>query len=204
MVVTFAHKYCICLTETTSTQPAINATEQTSQSSTDLFDMTTEPDAYTHMMTSQHVTDERYTTSAPPSTDVTSASLRLPRSLKPEHYNVEIAPWFYSNDTYDFAFESVSEMFLLCEEDTDVISFHAFGFWIFGNISVIDTSDESALDIANETYYDFEREFHVIALKTPLVAGQRVKVTVPYSNSIFGDRRGLYWSDYQDANDTTR
>ena len=97
-------------------------------------------------------------------------------------------------------------MFLYCEEDTDIITFHSKpGLSIdSGNISVTDASNGSILDVINRTEYDYEREFHVIHLSTPLTRGQRVSVAVTYMGRLYDSLAGLYWSDYLDSNDTTK
>ena len=177
----------------------------TAQDTAQFSDFTSEPDIFHDDMTSPPPTISPYASTTPPVQDHVPVSLRLPRHLKPEHYNIEITPWIYSGSVHVFYFNGTSEMFLYCEEDTDVITFHSKpGLSIdSGNITVTDTSNGSIVDV-NQTEYDYEREFYVIYLNTPLTRGQRVSVAVTYTGGLYDSLAGLYWSDYLDSNGITK
>lgn len=129
--------------------------------------------------------------------------VRLPDTVLPVHYNVEITPMFFADNPEDFTFSGKTSIIVECMKETNTISIHAKDLVI----------DQSAITLAGVTpsfvdprvlymETDEEREFIVLVLSKNLRVGKSYIVGLSYTAKLKNNLHGLYYSQYQQGNDT--
>ncbi|KAG8193544.1 hypothetical protein JTE90_003753 [Oedothorax gibbosus] len=115
---------------------------------------------------------------------------RLPRSVVPLHYDVELRPEFA-----DFSFSGRVRVRVMCEEATDNVTLHVH------NITWTSTRLEGK-EVASEE--DKVRQFLVLRPPSNLVAGREYDVEVDFVGSLNDQLAGFYRSSYQDPSGEKR
>lgn len=130
------------------------------------------------------------------------SEIRLPRSLIPLHYNLEL-----NVDVDSFSFSGWVTMDLMCEESTHYAMVHVHALNIDrSKVSIEDLSHPSHRVPTITEHHDVPlNQFHVLKLSSPLTKGHKYRLKFGHFTGIIeDDLRGLYRSMYKDKNGTTR
>lgn len=136
-------------------------------------------------------TDLTAVTSSPapptPTPTAPATDLRLPRSVLPTHYDLEVEP---NHETDVFAGRVV--IHLNATEPTAEIKVHSYLL----NVAVDGLRDESGEEVAvGDVAYDQQRQYHVIGLKSELQVGA-YQLTLSFNGSLVGKIIGFYKANY--------
>ncbi|XP_069101890.1 uncharacterized protein [Argopecten irradians] len=132
--------------------------------------------------------------------DVTD--VRLPRSLKPFLYELDIFPDIYKSDPQDFEFSGTVIIHITCEEATDNITLHSHLLTIDEDSVVVTSGSGAAGPNVVKISYDLERQFMMIDLDNELQAGNNYTLGIDFKGPLKDDMVGLYYSTYQRGNET--
>ena len=138
-------------------------------------------------------------TFAPP--EERTRGLRLPSSLIPQHYNLEIKPDLYAEHPDNFTFSGVETIYLYVNESTNKIVVQYRDISIDKD-TVLVHSDEGVPYQITALDEDESREFFNITLSHDLLVGNIILVTMGFSDKLENDLFGLYWSAYREDNET--
>lgn len=138
------------------------------------------------------ITDEADPTTARPKV---YPYVRLPTSVAPVSYDVELRP-----DFSDFSFTGRVGVTVLATEGTDNVTLHANNVTVTGVWLRRTETEELRTEVDRvRTEEDKERQFLVLRPDYKLEAGRRYRVEVEYKGSLNDQLAGFYRSSYQDA-----
>ncbi|CAG9134640.1 unnamed protein product [Plutella xylostella] len=137
-------------------------------------------------------TSEALETDEPVITD-----LRLPRTVRPEKYNLRLTPYIFEGN---FTFDGELSVVIAVKNATDSITFHGVEL-TFKSIKLYEKSSGRVLRIVQRTE-DAPRQFHTISLNETLKKGQRYVMNVTYTGILNDDLHGFYRSSYVEKNVT--
>ncbi|KAL3885283.1 hypothetical protein ACJMK2_025367 [Sinanodonta woodiana] len=122
-------------------------------------------------------------------------SVRLPLSLIPLHYNLEITPHIYGSKE-DFSFDGFVRIKVLCKEKRDIIWLHSKSLK-HKEIRITDGEDRIIPVIS----WDLEakREFLIIMMGESLSPGETYYIEIKYHGLILNDLKGFFYSSYKDG-----
>lgn len=124
-------------------------------------------------------------------------NVRLPRSLVPLHYDVELQPRLYGN----FTFDGQVAILVSCAHAASNVTLHIKDLNV-SNVSV-SGSDGGAVEIDGHSE-DKALQFLVIALKKPLVQSSNYTIRMKFVGVLNDDLAGFYRSSYVDASGQKR
>ncbi|KAK8788791.1 hypothetical protein V5799_021432 [Amblyomma americanum] len=124
-------------------------------------------------------------------------NLRLPRSLVPVHYDVELKPTLEGN----FTFAGSVAILVKCATATSSVTLHVKDL----NVSDVSVSEAAGSRMEHDKYdEDKSLQFLVISLKRPLAAGSNYTIRMNFVGSLNDDLAGFYRSSYVDASGRKR
>ncbi|GFN74079.1 polyprotein [Plakobranchus ocellatus] len=130
--------------------------------------------------------------------------MRLPKSVIPLHYDLELLPLFFADDPKDFTFEGYVSIHIICENATDTISIHAKDL-------VVDSEDIYFCGVNSNTRFpeyvgmsvDNARQFIIFKLSDNLTVGEEYRISMSFSGVLKGpSSKSLFYSSYSRGNDT--
>ncbi|XP_068228789.1 LOW QUALITY PROTEIN: aminopeptidase N-like [Palaemon carinicauda] len=128
--------------------------------------------------------------------------VRLPRSLKPVHYQVKLQPFVNGN----FSIFGYVEIEMEVLEPTAEIVLHIYDI-VTHNQTVklvpADTPDHLGLEIVKHEY-DHGRHFYIAHLEEPLEAGQNYILSMNFLGYLNDELKGFYRSSYKDEEGNER
>ncbi|XKL66949.1 hypothetical protein PGB90_010369 [Kerria lacca] len=134
-------------------------------------------------------------------------NIRLPKSIKPESYNLKIIPYIWEGN---FTFDGKVSIVIRVLDDTKNITLHALNLniseWHVRESSELISDhekfpDEKEVEIL-DTSYDREREFFILHLADYLKRSSQYEVHLRYTGFINDDLQGFYRSSYKVADQT--
>lgn len=129
--------------------------------------------------------------------------VRLPKTLVPVGYLVQIRPDIYTGNPETFGFNGTASVKFEVLEATNTIILHARSLVIDDADWVLMDSNMNPLSIIQSVQYDEMREFYILTLKELLSKGENYIVHLrQYSGPVDDSLLGIYWSSYQDGNNT--
>ncbi|ODM96172.1 Aminopeptidase N [Orchesella cincta] len=136
-----------------------------------------------------------------------SISYRLPKVLKPVHYNVKILPILTTegvNNATLYSAPGEVEIYVQCLEPVNNITLHSRVQNIYENLTqIIDLSTGEIVEIIKQDY-DEIREFYIISLEHLLVSARKYLVKITFDSEVSLTRQdGLYRSHYVDVEHNT-
>jgi aminopeptidase N len=143
-------------------------------------------------------------TSETPTTTVAPGKvtdIRLPTSISPIRYTLELKPDFYGANPDEFTFEGHVRVDMLCVESTPNITLHANAL----NISTVEVSRVDGGQVPDVVMWsrDEERQFLVVHLDGALEENTRYELAVSFSGPMSGvGAHGLYANRYTVGNET--
>jgi hypothetical protein len=126
---------------------------------------------------------------------------RLPRSVLPDLYTLELFPDLYQADPANFTFSGNLTILVNCTENANNITLHSNKITIDKN-SVTVSSTTRAGNLFKSLSRDEELQFSIFHLNTELVAGQQYQLSLRFTGPLKDDLHGLYYSTYTSKNQT--
>lgn len=125
---------------------------------------------------------------------------RLPKTLKPTHYDIQIKTVIDMKLYYG----EVS-LYFDCLEPTDIILIHVLGLNIVrSSLSLSSVGGSFPPDFKGEPFLFQPNQFYVIPLRKKLVKNQAYVLYMRYSGAFSNDMAGLYLTGSKLADGTTR
>lgn len=122
-------------------------------------------------------------------------NVRLPRSLVPVHYDVELTPRLDGN----FTFNGSVAILVHCATETSNVTLHIKDLNV-SDVSVNDAASAGGSRVEHDRYDEDKRlQFLVIKLKRPLNAGSNYTIRMNFVGHLNDDLAGFYRSSYVDA-----
>ncbi|KAH6930394.1 hypothetical protein HPB50_013179 [Hyalomma asiaticum] len=122
-------------------------------------------------------------------------NVRLPRSLVPVHYDVELTPTLEGN----FTFNGSVAILVLCASETWNVTLHIKDLNV-SDVSVSESDAAGGSRLEHDRHDEDKRlQFLVIKLKRPLTAGSNYTVRMNFIGLLNDDLAGFYRSSYVDA-----
>ena len=136
---------------------------------------------------------------------------RLPKTVLPRRYEVNLRPFLYQDDVVDsklgkrFTFDGWVRITVECIQLTNEITLHSKSITIHGmpkvtSISTLDTTT----NILDSYEMVEEYAFMVLKLKETLIPYQQYSIYMDYSGILGDDLAGFYPSKYLDPSNNTR
>ena len=129
---------------------------------------------------------------------------RLPTSVVPRYYDLRLQPEIYTDDPADFSFNGSVKIWIECVNATDVITLHAYRLNLedMRESAMLLFENETDTGLVQEVTYDEPRHFLNVRLSQELGAGNKFVLYLRFSASMSADGVGLYYSSYQDGDQT--
>ena len=173
-------------------------TTRTTTTTTTTTDIVTIPD------TSETITETiPGTTTTTTTATVTTDVYRLPKSLKPYRYELEIAPVFDVYTEPD-TFTGVVKIYFTCFANTDFVALHKKFIEIAEDkIIILQVTSSESINVLNLDY-DNKTEIMKLRLAKTLQAGQNYSLSMHYEGELRANNFGFYKSFYTDSNKDKR
>ena len=130
--------------------------------------------------------------------------VRLPSSLEPLYYDLELQPFMYSGNADEFSFRGYVSITLSCRHGTDNVTLHINKLSIVDGSVTLTSESGSQSPAPGVTSWEEDkvRQFLVIHLDRELQVGDKYKVAVNFTGPLKDDLHGLYLSSYERGNKT--
>lgn len=127
--------------------------------------------------------------------------VRLPRSVVPEHYDVELRPHIVPDN---FTFDGKVRILVKVLQATNNITLHVHQLMVDANsVRLTDARSGDVLPVSS-TSEDEERQFYVLHVKGKLVQGKTYEVYMEFVGLLNDELAGFYRSSYVDADGNER
>lgn len=129
-------------------------------------------------------------------------SLRLPRQLRPYHYDIRLTPDFYDRNPQEFSLNGSASIYFRCHSPSAVISLNYRLLLISGSsVSVTSLRDNASIPVIrlNE---NTDQEMYNITMSRFLMVGEEIVVKLAFLGYLSDGPSGVYWSQYSIANST--
>ncbi|KAK6961922.1 aminopeptidase N, partial [Biomphalaria glabrata] len=128
---------------------------------------------------------------------------RLPTSLYPTHYNIEIQTYIIGHNVSNFFFKGSVKIWLRCDQPSDNVTLHLNGLEV-DESSLLFYGDGSGFNVPKYTNWslDTDREFFILNLDGYTEVGKTYIIEISYTSPIKKNMKGLYLSSYQRINQT--
>ncbi|XP_029430470.1 aminopeptidase Ey-like [Rhinatrema bivittatum] len=130
---------------------------------------------------------------------------RLPGSLIPEHYDVELQPYLTKNSEGLYIFKGNSTVSIKCVTPTNLILIHSNklnytpknGHPI--SLGGVDGSNPPAIE---KSWLEVPTQYLVAQLSSNLEAGKKYTISSEFTGKLADDLAGFYRSEYKEGNET--
>ncbi|XP_052090870.1 uncharacterized protein LOC127727793 [Mytilus californianus] len=124
--------------------------------------------------------------------------VRLPRTVSPQLYTLELLPDIYADDPKDFKISGKVDIVIDCLEATDNITIHINKLTIKKQTIYIkiQSGNQSGPKILRTTE-DNDRQFYIMFLSEKLNQGQTYVLSLEFEGPLKDDLAGLYYSSYK-------
>lgn len=128
---------------------------------------------------------------------------RLPDSVIPEHYQLEIITNL-GDENGKFAFTGKVWITVECVHDTNVIKLHSKNLTIDNSkaeVTDVSGTESKAIKISKSAFDSSnDNDFYVITLEKPLQGAHKYKIYLPFSGKLEDGLAGFYRSSYEEKN----
>lgn len=125
----------------------------------------------------------------------------LPRSVVPEHYDVELQPYIFPDN---FTFRGEVQIQIRIEEATTNVSLHINDIVVDReSVELTNENGDSTPQISSVSQ-DPIRQFYILHLSSNLIKGQRYIVRLKFVGNLNDQLAGFYRSSYKDASGNVR
>lgn len=122
--------------------------------------------------------------------------VRLPRTVLPQLYTLELLPDIYADDPKDFKIVGKVDIVIDCLEATDNITIHINKLTIIRPTVKSQSGNQSGLKVVRTTE-DNDRQFYIMFLSEKLRQGQTYVLSLEFEGPLKDDLAGLYYSSYK-------
>ncbi|CAG2117328.1 unnamed protein product [Medioppia subpectinata] len=122
--------------------------------------------------------------------------VRLPTSIVPNHYDVQLHTYIGPKDFY---FDGNVTILIECKEDTDNITVHINDMTIYNESVVLLDDREKHLSYISNFSHETKRQFFIIHLNTNLKRGKNYILKIKFKGNLNDDLSGFYRSSYKDS-----
>lgn len=130
-----------------------------------------------------------------------NTNVRLPRSVLPELYTLELFPDLYQSDPKNFTFSGNLTILVNCTEVTRNITVHSNKISIdLASIEV--RSTRGGGNLFSSLARDEELMFSIFNLNSDLNPGEQYELKMRFTGPLKDDLAGLYYSTYTSNNQT--
>lgn len=127
--------------------------------------------------------------------------IRLPRSIVPEHYDIELQPYIIENN---FTFDGKVKIVIKVLEPTDNVTVHINNVTVeSGSVRLRDLQSRKDQEIWSKSQ-DEEKQFYILHLKENLKKDAKYEIYMEYVGSLNDQLTGFYRSSYTDPNGNKR
>ncbi|GAB1605731.1 hypothetical protein Ahia01_000855400, partial [Argonauta hians] len=128
--------------------------------------------------------------------------VRLPASIIPIVYDVELQPYIYEGPPENFTFDGYVNINMKCLNNCTNITLHSHLLNI--NESSVDLSSTTSdkVPTVNGMVFDKKRQFLIFNLSDPLENGHEYNIRMNFTGNLRDDLNGLYRSSYKRGNKT--
>ena len=137
--------------------------------------------------------------------DKKGSSYRLPRSLIPSTYSLELLPDIYGADPSKFTFSGTVKIVVSCNEDTNNITLNSKKLTI-NEKSVKILSLSTGSNMVNPEFqslsYDEELQLVTFITRNQVIKGHNYSIEMKFTGPLLDDLQGLYYSSYKEENIT--
>ena len=130
--------------------------------------------------------------------DIKLTDIRLPRTLTPLQYDLEITPHLYTGDEKDFYFYGKVGITIKCKEATKIVTIHANMLKIdFSTVTLTQVAPNAYVNVVNMTE-DKKRQFVHFFLSDDMVKGKEYRLFMKFTGPLKTDLKGFYLSSYKE------
>lgn len=134
--------------------------------------------------------------------DSSLKDVRLPRSVLPDLYTLELFPDIYQPSPTNFTFSGSVKIDVRVVENTENITLHINKLTINeSSVKVVAKVDGAVIPISSFKQ-DKDRQFFIILLRQPLQMGTNYSVFINFKGPLTDDLAGLYYSTYNRGDQT--
>ncbi|XP_078539354.1 aminopeptidase N-like [Lissotriton helveticus] len=131
--------------------------------------------------------------------------LRLPKTLTPRHYNVELQSFLEKNSEGLYIFKGRSTVYFRCTNSTNLILIHSnkLNYTMQGGflVSLVVTDGSTAPGI-KRTWLEVPTQYLVVQLNIDLEVGKEYALYSEFNGELADDLAGFYRSEYKEGNET--
>ncbi|CAH2274215.1 aminopeptidase N [Pelobates cultripes] len=165
------------------------------------YDLQNPPDVSSTTTSGTSPTSSITTTTTPPS-DEPWLKYRLPKTLKPDHYDVRLRPVLEKNAEGLYVFHGKSEAFFTCEEATNLVIIHSNKLNFTTNpTAILRDSSGNALTVSKIEEVPVT-QYLVLHVSTPLEVGKNYSLYTEFVGELADDLAGFYRSEYVEDGET--
>ncbi|XP_053571986.1 aminopeptidase N [Bombina bombina] len=138
------------------------------------------------------------TTTAPVGNE-TWHKFRLPKSLIPQHYDIELKPYLEENTEGLYIFEGKSAAFFLCNETTNLVVIHSkkLNYTLQSGHHVILKNEETGSNVPlTRTFLEVPTQYLVVEVAENLQPGKQYSLHTVFQGELADDLAGFYRSEY--------
>ncbi|XP_054161981.1 aminopeptidase N-like [Oppia nitens] len=123
-------------------------------------------------------------------------SVRLPKSIVPTHYEVQLQTYIGPQDFY---FDGNVTIWLECRQSTDNITVHINDIVIYNESVYLLDDRKQQLPYISHFSHETKRQFFIIHLNTYLKHGKQYILQIKFKGNLNDDLSGFYRSSYKDS-----
>ncbi|XP_030045538.1 aminopeptidase Ey [Microcaecilia unicolor] len=130
---------------------------------------------------------------------------RLPNSLIPEHYDIELQPYLTKNAEGLYIFKGKSSVSIKCLTATNLILIHSnkLNYTLKeGHHVSLEAVDGSNPPSIQKAWLEVPTQYLVVQLNRNLEAGKTYKISGEFTGELADDLAGFYRSEYKEDNET--
>ena len=129
--------------------------------------------------------------------------LRLPTTIIPIMYDVELKPYIYGTDPEMFTFDGYVRIRILCQSHCTNITLHSLKLNIDRASAKLVHTGRAKIPTIQKIVHDDRRQFLIFHLSQPLSDGHQYLLQVNFTGRLEDDLNGFYLSSYKRGNKTT-
>lgn len=121
--------------------------------------------------------------------------VRLPRSIIPEHYDVELQPYIIPDN---FTFDGKVRILIKVLEPTNNVTLHIHNMKVDAeSVKLTEVQSGEAIDFV--TSEDTEKQFYILHLRSNLMKDTQYEVSMVFVGFLTDQLAGFYRSSYTDS-----
>ncbi|XP_053573658.1 aminopeptidase Ey-like [Bombina bombina] len=125
--------------------------------------------------------------------------IRLPTSLVPHHYDIELKPYLEKNSEGLYIFEGKSTVFFLCKEATNLVVIHSnkLNYTLQSRFHAVLKNEETGSNVPLiRTFLEVPTQYLVVQVDGNLQPGKNYSLHTVFKGELADDLAGFYRSEY--------